>query len=203
MALIGYARVSTSDGRQSTDLQEDALRAAGCEKVFIDHASGGKADRKGLEDAMQYCRQGDQLVVWRLDRLGRSLKHLIEVVNSLDARGIGFRSLTESIDTTTLGGRLIFHVFGALAEFERAIIKERVVAGLAAARARNRIGGRPRAIDKTKSNAVKAMIDQGLSATDICKSMGISRATYFRFKKEMTDAASAAAENCGQEVIVK
>src|SRR3712207_3342651 len=118
--LIGYARVSTRD--QTLDLQLDALRKAGCEQFFTDTVSGGAAERLGLEDAYSHLRKGDTLVVWRLDRLGRSLKHLIQTITDLDARGIGFRSLTEQIDTTTSGGKLIFHIFGALAEFERGII---------------------------------------------------------------------------------
>ena len=140
MALIGYARVSTAE--QDTALQTDALRNAGCERVFEDTASGAKADRPGLADALAYLRDGDVLVVWRLDRLGRSLPHLIETVGKLEARGVGFRSLTENIDTTTPGGRLIFHVFGALGQFERDLIRERTKAGLTAAAARGRKGGR-------------------------------------------------------------
>jgi DNA invertase Pin-like site-specific DNA recombinase len=121
--LIGYARVSTAD--QTLALQKDALEKAGCDRVFTDTASGTKAERVGLADAVAYARKGDILVVWRLDRLGRSLKHLIETITSLNERGIGFKSITESIDTTTSGGKLIFHIFGALAEFERDIIRER------------------------------------------------------------------------------
>ena len=138
---IGYARVSTAD--QNPDLQEDALQKAGCEKIFRDVASGAVDSRKGLAEAIDYARDGDTLVVWKLDRLGRSLKHLIETVNGLAARKIGFQSLRESMDTTTSGGKLIFHVFGALAEFERELIRERTQAGLRAARARGRNGGRP------------------------------------------------------------
>jgi DNA invertase Pin-like site-specific DNA recombinase len=138
MALIGYARVSTAE--QDTALQTDALRKAGCERVFEDTASGAKADRPGLADALAYLRDGDVLAVWRLDRLGRSLPHLIETIGALEARGVGFRSLTEAIDTTTPGGRLIFHVFGALGQFERDLIRERTKAGLTAAAARGRKG---------------------------------------------------------------
>ena len=134
--LIGYARVSTSD--QTLDLQKDALEKAGCTKIFTDTASGAKAERTGLDEARNYVRSGDTLVVWRLDRLGRSLTHLIETITRLNKRGIGFKSITESIDTTTSGGKLIFHIFGALAEFERDIIRERTQAGLHAARARGR-----------------------------------------------------------------
>jgi DNA invertase Pin-like site-specific DNA recombinase len=140
--LVGYARVSTED--QNLDLQKDALQKAGCEKLFTDVASGAKDERAGLAEAIAFLRPGDTLVVWKLDRLGRSLKHLIETVTALQARKVGFRSLQESIDTTTSGGKLIFHVFGALAEFERDLIRERTQAGLQAARARGRKGGRPR-----------------------------------------------------------
>src|SRR3954467_10501673 len=137
--LVGYARVSTED--QNLDLQRDALTRAGCERIFTDVASGAKDDRTGLAGALAFLRPGDTLVVWKLDRLGRSLKHLIETVTALQARKIGFRSPQESIDTTTSGGKLIFHVFGALAEFERDLIRERTQAGLQAARARGRKGG--------------------------------------------------------------
>ena len=142
MALIGYARVSTVD--QNPALQLDALQTAGCDPVFSDHASGAREKRPDLDRCLGYLRAGDTLVVWRLDRLGRSLRHLVTLVADLGARGIGFRSLTENIDTTTAGGRLIFHVMAALAEFEREIIKERSIAGVAAARARGRKPGRPR-----------------------------------------------------------
>src|ERR671922_1848540 len=142
--LIGYARVSTHD--QTLNLQQDALQKAGCNKIFTDTASGAKTERKGLEQALAYIRKGDTLVVWRLDRLGRSLPHLITTMTDLEERGIGFKSLTENIDTTTSGGKLIFHIFGALAEFERNLIKERTQAGLAAARTRGRNGGRPKAL---------------------------------------------------------
>jgi DNA invertase Pin-like site-specific DNA recombinase len=139
---VGYARVSTAD--QTLNLQMDALKKAGCGQIYTDTASGAKAERKGLEDALSYVREGDILVVWRLDRLGRSLKDLIERLTELHQRNIGFRSLTENIDTTTSGGKLIFHIFGALAEFERDLIRERTNAGLTAARARGKKGGRPK-----------------------------------------------------------
>jgi DNA invertase Pin-like site-specific DNA recombinase len=135
--LIGYARVSTTD--QTLDLQKDALKKAGCSKIFTDTASGAKAERTGLDEALNYVRSGDTLVVWKLDRLGRSLPHLIETITGLNNRGIGFKSITEAIDTTTSGGKLIFHIFGALAEFERDIIRERTQAGLNAARSRGRV----------------------------------------------------------------
>ena len=139
--LVGYARVSTQD--QKPELQLDALTAAGCEKVFEEKASGALRDRPQLQAALDYMRDGDTLVVWKLDRLARSIKQLIETVEMLEERGVGFRSITEAIDTTTSGGRLVFHIFAALAEFERSIIRERTVAGLASARARGRFGGRP------------------------------------------------------------
>src|SRR5688572_3095523 len=128
--FIGYARVSTHE--QTLDLQRDALLMAGCEKIFTDTVSGTKAERKGLSEALSHLREGDTLVVWRLDRLGCSLRHLIDTITALDDRGVGFKSLSENIDTTTSGGKLVFHIFGALAEFEREIIKERTQAGLVA-----------------------------------------------------------------------
>jgi DNA invertase Pin-like site-specific DNA recombinase len=140
--LIGYARVSTQD--QTLNLQMDALETIGCTKIFTDTISGSATQRSGLDEVLEYVREGDTLVVWKLDRLGRSLKHLIETITNLNNRNIGFKSITENIDTTTSGGKLIFHIFGALAEFERDIIRERTNAGLQAARARGRIGGRPK-----------------------------------------------------------
>src|SRR6184192_924840 len=156
--LIGYARVSTQD--QTLDLQKDALEKIGCTKIFTDTASGATTERSGLTEALNYVREGDSLVVWRLDRLGRSLKHLIETITNLNKRMIGFQSITENIDTTTSGGKLIFHIFGALAEFERDIIRERTKAGLAAARARGRLGGRPKA--KTLNTPKKVALAQSL-----------------------------------------
>ena len=139
--LIGYARVSTQD--QTLHLQMDALEKIGCTKIFTDTISGSATQRLGLDEALDYVREGDTLVVWKLDRLGRSLKHLIETIATLNNRKIGFKSITENIDTTTSGGKLVFHIFGALAEFERNLIRERTLAGLEAARARGRLGGRP------------------------------------------------------------
>ena len=161
MALIGYARVSTAE--QDTALQTDALQKAGCERIFEDTVSGAKAERPGLASALAYLRDGDVLMVWRLDRLGRSLAHLIEVVGALEMRGIGFRSLTEAIDTTTSGGRLIFHVFGALGQFERDLIRERTRAGLVAAAARGRRGGRKPVITSEKLQRARGHIAKGLS----------------------------------------
>src|SRR3712207_2462849 len=150
---IGYARVSTIE--QNLDLQRDALKAAGCFKIIEDTVSGGKVQRSGLDRVRELLRKGDVLVVWRLDRLGRSLRHLIELMTELEGAGIGFRSLTEAIDTTTSGGKLVFHIFGALAEFERNLIRERTRAGLDAARARGRKGGRRKKLgDKQRALAV-------------------------------------------------
>jgi DNA invertase Pin-like site-specific DNA recombinase len=180
--LIGYARVSTAD--QTLDLQEDALGKAGCSKIFTDTASGAKAERIGLDEALNYVRAGDTLVVWRLDRLGRSLKHLIETITGLNNRHIGFKSITENIDTTTSGGKLIFHIFGALAEFERDIIRERTQAGLTAARARGRKGGRPKSLTPKKAQMAEALYkDKNNTIDEICKTLNISRATLYRHIK--------------------
>ncbi|AUM94651.1 TPA: recombinase family protein [Clostridium botulinum] len=185
--LIGYARVSTQD--QHLELQKDALEKAGCEKIFTDIASGAKTERKGLEEALTYLRKGDILVVWRLDRLGRSLKHLIEVVNDLSEKNIGFQSLQEKIDTTTSGGKLIFHIFASLAEFERDIIRERTNAGLKAARARGRIGGRPRVMDNKKISMAKALVnDPNNSIKDICETLNVSKATLYRYLKQSNES---------------
>ena len=177
---IGYARVSTQD--QNLDLQNDALKAAGCEKIYTDKLSGAKTDRPGLEEILGFIRRGDTLVVWKLDRLGRSLKHLIQVLNTLDERGVYFKSVQESLDTSTPGGKLIFHVFGALAEFERDIIRERTLAGLAAARARGRKGGRPKKLSEKQIVIAKRLLDDpAISVSEVCKSMGVSRATLYRY----------------------
>src|SRR5512135_2229512 len=182
MMFVGYARVSTQD--QTLDLQKDALEKIGCTKIYTDTASGAKAERKGLEDALNYVREGDILVVWRLDRLGRSLKHLIEAITILNNRGIGFKSITENIDTTTSGGKLVFHIFGALAEFERDIIRERTQAGLNAARARGRKGGRPKKLTlKTVEQAKTLYNSQKDSIDEICRTLHVSRATLYRYLK--------------------
>ena len=178
--LVGYARISTQD--QTLALQKDALEQAGCERLFTDTASGAKAERAGLEEALEYVRQGDTLVVWKLDRLGRSLRHLIETITRLHERGVGFKSVTEQIDTTTSGGKLIFHVFGALAEFERDLIRERTQAGLTAARARGRQGGRRKTLTPKQIALVKKLYaDQTTPIGDICKSFQISRMTLWRY----------------------
>lgn len=177
--LIGYARISTQD--QSLDLQKDALLKVGCEETHSDVASGVGCLRQGLEEALKRLRRGDTLVVWRLDRLGRSLRHLLELVSDLEARGIGFRSLKESIDTTTPGGRLVFHVFGALSEFERELLRERTMAGLASAKSRGRSGGRPRAMDEEKVRLARTLHnDKSITVGEICRSLGISKGTLYR-----------------------
>ncbi len=191
--LIGYARVSTLD--QHLDLQQDALRGVGCEHVFTDTASGAKTARPGLTAALEACRAGDILVVWKLDRLGRSLAHLVETVQTLAARGIGFRSLQEQLDTTTSGGKLIFHLFAALAEFERDLIRERTKAGLAAARARGRKGGRPKGVDEKKRKAALALKrDPQNTIREICEIVGISRNTYYKYTR--TENSSPPPEHC-------
>jgi DNA invertase Pin-like site-specific DNA recombinase len=180
--FVGYARVSTTD--QNIDLQQDALLVAKCERIFTDTASGAKAQRPGLTEALQCCRSGDTLVVWKLDRLGRSLPHLVETVRDLIAREVGFKSLQENIDTTTSGGKLIFHIFASLAEFERDIIRERTQAGLSSARARGRKGGRPKGIDEKKRKAALALKkDPRRSVKEICEILGMSRNTYYKYTK--------------------
>lgn len=177
MALVGYVRISTE--QQNTALQTDALRKAGCEQIFEDTVSGAKADRPGLDAALAYLRDGDALTVWRLDRLGRSLPHLIETIGALEARGIGFRSLTENIDTTTSGGRLIFHIFGALAEFERDLIRERTRAGLAAAAARGRKGGRKPVVTADKLQRAREHIANGLSVREAAARLKIGKTALY------------------------
>jgi DNA invertase Pin-like site-specific DNA recombinase len=179
--LIGYARVSTHD--QTLNLQQDALKKAECNKIFTDTASGVKTERKGLDEALRYVRSGDTLVVWRLDRLGCSLPHLITTMIALEERGIGFKSLTENIDTTTSGGKLIFHIFGALAEFERNLIQERTTAGLTAARARGRRGGRPKALTIKQLGIAQDLYDKRHSIAEICRMLKISKATLYRYIK--------------------
>jgi DNA invertase Pin-like site-specific DNA recombinase len=189
--LIGYARVSTAD--QTLNLQQDALTKAGCSEIFTDIASGAKTERRGLDEALRYVRPGDTLVVWRLDRLGRSLPHLITTMTALEERGIGFKSLTENIDTTTSGGKLIFHIFGALAEFERNLIRERTTAGLMAARARGRKGSRPHALtDRQISIAQSLYADKKTLIPEICRTLKISRATFYRSIKTMEKDQQAA-----------
>ena len=179
-ALIGYARVSTQD--QSTNLQLDALNKAGCSRVYSESASGAQRDRPELARALDYMRPGDTLVVWKLDRLARSLKQLIETAESLEGKGIGFRSLTESIDTTTAGGKLTFHIFAALAEFERSMIRERTRAGLDAARARGRVGGRPRSLtDKDLEMAKTLLANPDITVEQVAARLGVAPATLYRY----------------------
>lgn len=176
---IGYARVSTV--QQDEALQHDALLAAGCQQVFVDRASGKLESRPALDDLLEHVRPGDSVVVWRLDRLGRSLRHLIDVVQLLQQREVAFVSLTEQIDTSTPGGRLVFHVFGALAEFERDLIRERTLAGLTAARARGKTGGRPTVWTADKLRSARAMRDTGeYDVASIARVLGVSRASVYR-----------------------
>lgn len=178
--LIGYARVSTHD--QNLDLQKNALKQAGCKKIYLDTASGITTERSGLERALDQLRPGDTLMVWRLDRLGRSLKHLIELVSELENKQVKFHSLQESINTASPGGLLIFHVFGALAEFERNLIRERTQAGLTAARARGKKGGRPKALTlKQEEVAVKLYRERQHSIQEICHILKISKSTLYEY----------------------
>ncbi len=178
--LVGYARVSKDD--QKLHLQHDALQQAGCYKVYSDQLGGANADRPGLASLFEILRAGDTLVIWRLDRLGRSLKDLIHMVDQLEKRGVGLRSLQENIDTTTSGGRLVFHLFGALAEFERNLIRERTQAGLSAARARGRLGGRPKLLDPKKQElTLRLYRERQHSISEICTMMGISKSTLYNY----------------------
>ena len=178
--LIGYARVSTDE--QNLDLQLSALKNASCEQTYTDKISGTKANRPGLTEALSHLREGDTLVVWRLDRLGRSLRHLIDTVTDLQDKGIEFKSITEAIDTRTSGGKLVFHIFGALAEFEREIIRERTKAGLTAARSRGKTGGRPKSLTEKQVRILHQLAaDRSNSVQDICRTLDISRKTYYRY----------------------
>lgn len=178
--LIGYARASTED--QRLNLQIDALEKAGCEKIYSDQLSGSTTERPGLTTLFEVLRPGDTLVVWRLDRLGRSLKHLIQVADMLEKSGVGLRSLQENIDTTTPGGKLVFHLFSALAEFERALIRERTQAGVNAARARGRQGGRPRKLDANKKDlALRLYNEKQHSIKEICSMIGVCKATLYNY----------------------
>ncbi len=177
--LVGYMRVSSDSDRQNTDLQRDALLSTGVDvrHLFEDHASGAKDDRPGLAQALDFVRPEDVLVVWKLDRLGRSLSHLLAVVNTLKVKQVAFRSLTENMDTSTASGELLFHVFGALAQYERALIQERVIAGLAAAKRRGRFGGRPPAIVGEKLDTIVAALNGGMSKAAVCRNFGVKRTT--------------------------
>lgn len=179
--LIGYGRVSTSD--QSLNLQIDALKKLGCEfkNIYTDTASGAKSSRDGLDMMLKYLRRGDTVVVWKLDRLARSLRNLIDLVAEFQERGIGFKSIQENIDTETASGKLFLHIFGALAEFERELIRERTLAGLRAAADRGRKGGRPRAMDDKKIQQARALHrEKSIPVMEICKTLGISKGTFYR-----------------------
>ncbi|WP_397474934.1 recombinase family protein [Pusillimonas sp.] len=190
MAQIGYARVSTRD--QNLDMQRDELLRAGAETIYEDHASGKSADRPELEHCLKALRTGDTLTVWRLDRLGRSLHDLVNIVTDLERRGISFRSLKEAIDTQGPAGKLVFHMFAALAQFEREIIAERTVAGLAAARARGRCGGRPHRLSPTQRKIALTMMNAGeISVADISKHFGVSRSTLYNIVSESRKANGA------------
>ncbi len=191
--LIGYARVSTLD--QNLDLQADALNGAGCDEIYSDVASGAKDKRPGLDQALARLQSGDTLIVWKLDRLGRSMKHLIETVNELGARGVDFQSVEEKIDTTTPAGRFFFHIFAAIAEFERGMISERTVAGLTAARARGRKGGAKPKLDAEQIHIMKRLARDNIAVNSICSIFNISRRSYFRYMAEIreVEAAKAAA----------
>lgn len=178
--IIGYARVSTSD--QDTALQIDALKKSGCEKVYQEKVSGASKERPELIKCLDALRAGDTLTVWRLDRLGRSLKELVSIIAELDQKQTGFKSITEFIDTTTPTGKLQFHVFAALAEFERSLIQERTKAGLAAARARGRKGGRPNKLDEKAIKHARAMLlDPEITKTEVAKKLGVTRSTLNKY----------------------
>ncbi len=179
---LGYQRISTHE--QNLHLQTDALNKVGCEKIFSDEVSGSVFDRPGLNELLDFARDGDTIVVWRLDRLGRSLRHLVELVEQLRLRGVGFRSVTEGIDTTNPSGRLFFNVVASLAEFERDLVRERTVAGLAAARARGRTGGRRAVLTGKKLElALKLRADRTMSVSEACQILGCSRATFYRLTR--------------------
>ncbi|CAE6824155.1 DNA-invertase hin [Paraburkholderia aspalathi] len=176
--LIGYARVSTSD--QDLSLQLDALKAAGCEKIYTDKASGATQAREGLTEALAYARAGDSLVVWKLDRLGRSVKGLVDMAATLAERKVDLRSLTDGIDTKGAAGRFFFHVMAALAEMERELIRERTLAGLDAAKRAGKVGGRKRAMTPAKVEAAQRLLDSGMAAKDVASSVGVSVPTFYR-----------------------
>jgi len=179
MLLIGYARVSTQD--QNLELQREALNVAGCRKLFEDKISGTRADRPGLGQALETLREGDTLVVWKLDRLGRSVKQLVDLVAGLQHHGIQFRSLTDSIDTGTPSGRFFFHVMASLAEMERELIAERTRAGLAVAREHGRTGGRKRRMTESKVASAKKLLASGVPPKEVARNLGVSVPTLYRW----------------------
>lgn len=188
--LVGYARVSTTD--QRTELQLDALQAVGCARIFVEKASGAHRERPELKLALDYVRTGDSIVVWKLDRLARSLRQLIETVEDLDRRGVGFRSLTEAIDSSTPSGRLVFHLFAALAEFERSIIRERTMAGLEAARLRGRKGGRPPALSAQDLSVARTLLKEGsLTVVEVASRVGVTPSTLYRYLPAARSAVEA------------
>lgn len=187
---VGYARVSMEE--QNLYMQEDALKSAGCEEIFTDIASGAKSQRPGLDKALNYVREGDTLIVWKLDRLGRSIQHLIQTITALQVRKISFKCLQENIDTSTSSGKLIFHIFSALAEFERDLIRERTHAGLKAARVRGRMGGRPPMLDSRQINRMIEMYDeQKNTVAEICKIYDISRPSFYNYLKRKKKAIAS------------
>ncbi|GJE12771.1 recombinase family protein [Methylobacterium longum] len=194
--LIGYARVSTQD--QSPELQVDALERAGCDRLYVEKASGAQRDRPELKAALASVSAGDTIVVWKLDRVARSLSQLIATFDDLDRRGIGLCSLTEAIDTTTSGGKLVFHIFGALAEFERSIIRERTMAGLLAARARGRRGGRPKVLSASDLDVARVLLRDGtLTVSAVAERLGVTASTLYRY---LPAARSAHLENVVEPV---
>lgn len=179
---VGYVRVSRNE--QNPEMQRNELEASGCERIFEERISSRKESRPQLEAALDYCREGDRLVVWKLDRLGRSIKELIELVNSLEERGVEFKSSRESLDTSTPGGKLVFHVFASMAEFERDVIRERTMAGLESARVRGRKGGRKPVMDEKKiALASKLMRDREMPISEVSDAVGVSKATIYRYLK--------------------
>jgi DNA invertase Pin-like site-specific DNA recombinase len=190
--LVGYMRVSSDNNRQTTNLQRDALIQAGVDErhLFEDKASGSRDDRPGLAQALDYVCPGDCLVVWKLDRLGRSLPHLLSIVTDLQSRGVAFRSLTEQMDTTTPQGEFLFSVFGALAQYERALAKERIMAGLEAAKRRGKRGGRPIAISEETMDGIREALKNGASKAAVCRTFGVKRSTLYDALARETGNAS-------------
>jgi DNA invertase Pin-like site-specific DNA recombinase len=187
--LHGYARVSTAD--QHPEIQENALKEAGCERIWTDHGVSGKlASRPQLDACLAALQPGDTLVVWKLDRLGRSVQHLVTVINDLQERKVGFKSLTEALDTTTNGGRLIFHIFAAIAEFERGLIVERTMVGLAEAKRKGHYGGHPPGLTGEQAKLARQMIDSGASVAAVARSLDVSRATVYRHMERLEGQAA-------------